>query len=81
MTTTQEGEISSISSIIRPPYFIAQDKKIQVLLKEFREKKIHLALVVNKDGNVIGLVTMEDLLEELFGEIYDEFDVVLKGEQ
>ena len=81
ISVKHDGRTTPISTIIRPPYFIAQDKKIQVLLKEFREKKIHLALVVNKDGNVIGLVTMEDLLEELFGEIYDEFDAVLKGEQ
>jgi len=69
---------NTILSIIRPPYFVHEDKKIQELLKEFQEKKIHLALVVNEQGSVIGLVTMEDLLEELFGEIYDEFDQELK---
>ena len=61
-------------SLIRPPYFVPHDKKIPDLLKEFQEKQIHLALVVNENGTVTGLITMEDLLEELFGEIYDEFD-------
>ena len=60
--------------ILRPPYFVPHDKKIPDLLKEFQDKQIHLALVVNENGTVNGLVTMEDLLEELFGEIYDEFD-------
>ena len=61
-------------SLLRPPYFVPHDKKIPDLLKEFQDKQIHLALVVNENGTVNGLVTMEDLLEELFGEIYDEFD-------
>ena len=61
-------------SLLRPPYFVPHDKKIPDLLKEFQDKQIHLALVVNDNGTVNGLVTMEDLLEELFGEIYDEFD-------
>lgn len=69
---------TTISSIIRQSYLVPKDKKIQDLLKEFQEKKVHLALVVNEYGSVVGLVTMEDLLEELFGEIYDEFDDELK---
>ena len=48
------------------------------MLKEFQKEKIHLALVVNRANKVVGLVTIEDLLEELFGEIYDEFDAVIK---
>jgi putative hemolysin len=71
---------TSIAAMMRPPYFVSQDKRIHVVLKEFQEKKIHFALVVNKAIKVIGLVTMEDMLEELFGEIYDEFDASAKGE-
>ena len=67
-------------SLIRPPYFVSHDKKIPDLLKEFQDKQIHLALVLNENGTVIGLVTMEDLLEELFVEIYDEFDPEVKPE-
>jgi len=77
----QDTAITSILSIIRQPYFVPKDKKIQEVFNEFQEKKVHLALVVNEKGNVIGLFTMEDLLEELFGEIYDEFDDELKEEK
>ena len=66
--------ITTLADIIRPPSFTPSDKRIQVLLKEFQAGKIHLALVVDKAGQCIGMVTMEDMLEELFGEIYDEFD-------
>jgi CBS domain containing-hemolysin-like protein len=70
-----------VDNILRPPYLVPQDKKIPDLLKEFQDKRIHLALVVNEHGSVVGLVTMEDLLEELFGEIYDEFDDELNKEK
>jgi putative hemolysin len=73
-----DGKTASIGSVLRPPYFVPQDKRIHVVLKEFQEKKIHLALVVNRAGKVVGLITIEDVLEELFGEIYDEFDAVIK---
>jgi CBS domain containing-hemolysin-like protein len=72
---------TEMTSIMRQPYFVSHDKKVHDLLKEFQEKKIHLALVVNENGNVCGLVTMEDLLEELFGEIYDEFDELAREEK
>ncbi|UCD85985.1 MAG: HlyC/CorC family transporter [Deltaproteobacteria bacterium] len=55
--------------LLRPPYFIPLGKTADRLFREFQEKRIHLAIVVNQSGKVAGLVTMEDLLEELFGEI------------
>ena len=75
-TVAAKGDrtITKVADIIRPPYFTSPDKRIQVLLKEFQAGKIHLALVADSSGQCIGLVTMEDMLEELFGEIYDEFD-------
>jgi putative hemolysin len=61
--------------LLRRPLFIPLNKRIDDLLKELQKKKIHLAIVVNEEGKVSGLVTMEDILEEIFGEIYDEYDI------
>ena len=74
----KDGGTTLIAEIVRPVNYIPQDRRIQLVLKEFQEKKIHLALAVNKSKRVVGLVTIEDVLEELFGEIYDEFDAVIK---
>jgi len=60
--------------LLRPCYFVPESKRISDLLKEFQEKKIHLAIVVDEYGGTAGIVTMEDILEEIVGEIHDEFD-------
>jgi gliding motility-associated protein GldE len=60
--------------LLRPPFFVPLNKKINDLLKEFQEKKIHLAIVVDEYGGTSGIVTMEDIIEEIIGEITDEFD-------
>jgi gliding motility-associated protein GldE len=60
--------------LIRPAFFVPETKKIDALLKEFRSNKIHLAIVVDEYGGTSGLVTMEDVLEEIVGEISDEYD-------
>jgi putative hemolysin len=59
---------------LHPPYFVPESKRADALLKEFQAKKIHLAVVVDEYGGTAGLVTLEDLLEELVGEIADEYD-------
>ena len=59
---------------LHPPYFVPESKRADALLREFQAKKIHLAIVVDEYGGTAGLVTLEDLLEELVGEIRDEFD-------
>ncbi len=60
--------------LIRQPFFVPENKKIDDLLKEFQEKKIHMAVVVDEYGGASGVVTLEDVLEEIVGEITDEFD-------
>ncbi|HEC92874.1 MAG TPA: CBS domain-containing protein, partial [Candidatus Atribacteria bacterium] len=62
------------SNLIHPPYFILENTRITNLLKEFQKRKIHIAVVIDKEKNMSGIVTIEDLLEEIFGEIEDEFD-------
>jgi len=61
--------------LIRPPFFIPETKKIDDLLEEFQKSKVHLAIVVDEFGGTSGLVTLEDILEEIVGDISDEFDV------
>ncbi len=64
----------SLKEIARPPYFIPEGKHIDELLAELREHKVHMAIVVDEYGGTAGLVTIEDVLEEIVGEIQDEYD-------
>ena len=61
-------------SLIRPPYFVPETKKIDELLRDFQENKVHIAIVVDEFGGTSGLITLEDILEEIVGEINDEYD-------
>ena len=61
-------------SLLRPPYFVPETKKINDLLKEFQQKKIHMAIVIDEYGGTSGIITLEDILEEIVGEITDESD-------
>jgi putative hemolysin len=63
-----------VGSLVRPAYFIPQSKKVGELLRELQRRKVHIAVVVDEYGGTAGIVTIEDLLEEIVGEIQDEYD-------
>ena len=64
-----------VDTLIRPALFIPEYKNLEELLNEFQNKRVHVAIVVDEYGGVSGLVTIEDLLEEIVGEIQDEFEL------
>ncbi|HYA98939.1 MAG TPA: hemolysin family protein [Ktedonobacteraceae bacterium] len=71
----REGHNSSpIRELVRPAYFVPESKKLDDLLREIRQKRTHMAIVVDEYGSVAGLVTIEDLVEEIVGDIQDEYD-------
>ncbi len=73
-----ENRTFDIEDVLRKPYIVPPNKNVSVLLKEMREKRIHLALVGDEYGGTDGLVTMEDLIEEIIGDIRDEQEKVLR---
>jgi magnesium and cobalt transporter len=68
------GEETGVRSMLRPAVFIPESKRLNVLLKDFRSNRNHMAIVVDEYGGVAGLVTIEDVLEQIVGEIEDEYD-------
>jgi len=70
----KENQEFNWQSLLRPAYFVPETKKINDLLEEFQLKKVHMAIVVDEYGGTSGIVTMEDILEEIVGEINDEYD-------
>ena len=78
LALVEEGRLvtrgKTVGDLERPAYFIPESKKIDEVLAEFRHNRIHMAIVIDEYGGTAGLVTMEDVLEEIVGEIEDEFD-------
>ncbi|HYF58728.1 MAG TPA: CBS domain-containing protein [Burkholderiaceae bacterium] len=71
----QAGQAESLRALLRPAPMIPESKRLNVLLRDFRENRSHLAIVVDEYGGVAGLITIEDVLEQIVGEIEDEFDL------
>ena len=75
LSSQARGEtVTDVRKVMRPPYFVPEHKKLDSLLGQFKKRKTHMAIVVDEHGGVSGLITMEDALEELVGEIRDETD-------
>ena len=72
----EEGPDFNWRKLLRPPYFVKETKKIDFLLKDFQEKRVHIALVLNQYAQTSGLITLEDIIEEIIGDINDEFDEI-----
>ncbi len=68
-----------LQDIVRPAYFVPESKKISQLLHEFQQNKVHIGIVVDEYGGTEGIVTMEDIVEEIVGDILDEYDEVRKS--
>jgi CBS domain containing-hemolysin-like protein len=69
-----KNEPFAVENLVRPAFFVPESKHIDDLLREFRKKRVHIAVVVDEYGGVSGIVCMEDILEEIIGDIQDEFD-------
>ncbi len=74
LLNTQEAQPKPLAELLRPAYFVPESVRTDVLFRDMQSKKVHMAIVVDEYGGTSGLVTMEDLLEEIVGNIYDEFD-------
>jgi len=75
ISAAEHRQLIMLQDIIRPAFFVSSTKQIGNLLKEMQRKRVHMAIVVDEYGGVEGLITMEDIIEEIVGEIHDEYDI------
>jgi len=75
----EHRDLIILQDILRTPFFIPESKKISQLLRELQQNKVHLAIVIDEHGGTEGIVTMEDIIEEIVGEILDEYDEATKS--
>jgi putative hemolysin len=75
LAVLRERQLIILQDIIRPVFFVPESKKVSELLREFRKGRKHMAIVVDEYGGTAGIVTLEDLVEEIIGEIHDEYDI------
>jgi putative hemolysin len=78
LSLLEHRDLILLQDIMRPVFFVPESKKISQLLREFQQKKAHLAIVTDENGGTEGIITMEDIMEEIVGEIHDEYDEVSK---
>lgn len=74
LSLLQHRSLIILQDIIRPVYFVPESKKVSVLLREFQQNKVHMGVVIDEYGGTEGIVTMEDIIEEIVGDILDEYD-------
>ena len=78
ITLLEHRDLIVLQDIIRPAFFVPESVKISQLMRDLQQRKLHIAIVVDEFGGTEGIITMEDILEEIVGEIHDEYDEVLK---
>ncbi|MCX7983367.1 MAG: hemolysin family protein [Bacteroidetes bacterium] len=78
LSLMEHSDLIILQDIIRPPYFVPESKKISQLLREFQQHKVHMGIVIDEYGGTEGLITMEDIIEEIVGDIFDEYDEAQK---
>ncbi len=79
LSLLEHRDLIILQDILRPPFFVPESKKISQLLRELQQNKVHLAIVIDEHGGTEGIVTMEDIIEEIVGEILDEYDEATKS--